>query len=148
MPIHERVQEDLKTAMKAGDKVRLNALRNIRKELIEIEKAGTGGVTDDKATDALRKLRKQRVEAADLYRKGNRPELAADEEAEIGVIDGYLPKPVDPAEVRAWVVEAIAATGATNAREAGKVVGTVMKLHKGKVEASDVKRIAEEILPK
>lgn len=143
----ERVSEDLKTAMKARDAERTRALRNIRAAFIEAEKSGAGAVTDERAVDAMRKMRKQRVESAEVYRANARPDLAEGEEFELGVIDAYLPQQADEATTRAWVQEAIAATGAVSAKEAGKVVGAVMKAHKGLADAGLAKKIAESLLP-
>jgi uncharacterized protein len=143
----ERVSEDLKTAMKARDADRTRALRGIRAAFIEAEKEGKGAVTDERAVESLRKMRKQRVESADVYKAAGRPELAVGEEQEIAVIDGYLPRLADEATTKAWVIEAIATTQAKNAKESGKVVGAVMKAHKGEVDAGLAKKIAETLLP-
>lgn len=144
----ERVSEDLKHAMKDRDAERTRALRNIRAAFIEAEKEGKGAVGDDRAVDVLRKMRKQRVESAETYRAAQRVDLAEPEEREIVVIDGYLPKLADEATVTAWVQEAIVASGAKTAKESGKVVGLVMKAHKGDVDAGLAKKIAETLLPK
>lgn len=143
-----RVSEDLKTAMKARDADTTRSLRNIRAAFIELDKEGKGAVTDERAIEALRKMRKQRVESAEVYRANARIDLAEPEEVEIRVIDGYLPKLADEATVRGWVREAIAATNATSVKEAGKVVGAVMKAHKGDADPGTVKAIAESELPK
>jgi uncharacterized protein YqeY len=142
----KRVSADLTEAMKARDADRTRALRMIRAAFIEAEKSGAGPVNDDMLMDSLRRIRKQRVEAAEQYRAGGRPELAEAEEAEMRVIDGYLPQMADEATMRQWVKEAIAATGATSAKEAGKVTGMVMKAHKGVADAAVVKALAEKEL--
>ena len=144
----ERVSEDLKTAMKARDADRTRALRGIRAAIIEAEKEGKGAVTDERVVEALRKMRKQRVESADVYIAAGRSELAVGEQQEIGVIDDYLPKLADEATTKAWVEAAIAATSAKTAKESGKVLGAVMKAHKGDVDAALAKKIAETLLPK
>lgn len=143
-----RVSEDLKTAMKDRDADRVRSLRNIRAAFIELEKEGKGAVTDQRAVESLRKMRKQRVESAEVYRANGRVDLAEPEEVEIRVIDGYLPKMADEETVRGWVREAIAATNAKSVKEAGKVVGAVMKTHKGDADPGAVKAIAESELPK
>jgi uncharacterized protein YqeY len=145
--LNQRVQNDLKQAMKDRDEDRVRAIRMIRAAFIEASKEGAGEVSEERAMEALRRIRKQRVESAEQYRAGGRPELAEAEEAEMRVIDGYLPKLADEAQTRAWVKEAIAAVGATNRKEVGKVMGAVMKLHKADVDAGSVKKIAEEELP-
>lgn len=145
--IVERVSEDLKNAMKAKDADRTRALRMIRAAFIEAEKAGQGAVTDERAVEALRRIRKQRVESAEAYRAGGRPELADAEEAEMRVIDEYLPRLADRDQTLVWVREAISATGATSQKEVGKVMGAVMKAHKAEVDAALVKELATAELP-
>ena len=143
----ERISEDLKTAMKARDADRTRAIRGIRAAIIEAEKEGKGAVTDERVVEALRKMRKQRVESAEVYVANGRPELAVGEQQEIVVIDEYLPKLADEATTKKWVEEAITATSAKSAKESGKVVGAVMKTHKGEVDAGLAKKIAETLLP-
>lgn len=145
--LNQRVQADLKQAMKDRDEDRVRAIRMIRAAFIEASKEGAGEVSEERALEALRRIRKQRVESAEQYRAGGRPELADAEEAEIRVIDGYLPKLADEAQTRAWVKEAIAASGATSRKEVGKVMGAVMKAHKADVDAALVRTIAESELP-
>jgi uncharacterized protein YqeY len=145
--LNQRVQGDLKQAMKDRNEDRVRAIRMIRAAFIEASKEGAGEITDERALEALRRIRKQRVESAEQYRAGGRPELAEAEEAEMRVIDGYLPKLADEAQTRAWVKEAIAASGATSKKEVGKVMGAVMKAHKADVDAGLVRTIAEAELP-
>lgn len=144
----ERISEDLKTAMKARDADRTRALRGIRAAIIEAEKEGKGAVTDERVVESLRKMRKQRVESAEVYVSGGRPELAVGEQQEITVIDEYLPKLADEATTTQWVKDAIASTNAKTAKESGKIVGAIMKAHKGEVDAGLAKKIAETLLPK
>ena len=141
--LSSRIQEDLKQAMKDRDGDRTRALRMIRAAIIEAEKEGAGAVTDERVFEALKRIRKQRVEAAEQYRAGDRIELAEAEEAEMRVIDAYLPKVADEAQTRAWVQEAIAASGAKSLKEAGKVMGALMKAHKADVDAGLAKAILE-----
>jgi uncharacterized protein YqeY len=145
--LNQRVQNDLKQAMKDRDENRVRAIRMIRAAFIEASKEGAGEVSDERAFEALRRIRKQRVESAEQYRAGGRPELAEEEEAELRVIDAYLPKLADADQTRVWVKEAIASVGATNRKEVGKVMGAVMKAHKADVDAALVKSIAEAELP-
>ncbi len=142
----KRVSADLTTAMKARDSAATQALRMIRAAFIEAEKSGAGPMTDEMAMESLRRIRKQRVEAAEQFRMGNRIEMAEAEEAEIRLIDGYLPQMADEATTRQWVKEAIAASGATTVKDVGKVMGAMMKAHKGLVDATVAKSIAEKEL--
>lgn len=144
--INARIQADLKDAMKARDEDRLRAIRMIRAALIEAAKEGNGEPDDDRALATLRRLRKQRVESAEAYRAGAREDLALAEEAEVRVIDGYLPQLADEATTRGYVQAVIAATGATSKKEIGKVMGAVMKAHAGQVDAGLVRSIADSLL--
>lgn len=144
--INARIQADLKEAMKARDEDRVRAVRMIRAALIEVAKEGTGEPDDDRVLATLRRLRKQRVESAEAYRAAAREELAAAEEAEIRVIDGYLPQLADAATTRGYVEAAIAASGATSKKEIGKVMGAVMKAHGTTVDATLVRSIADSLL--
>lgn len=146
MSISERVQERLKEAMKARDAARTSALRMARAALLEEAKSGRGELDDVAAVAVLRRVAKQREEAAQAYEAAGRPELAAMERAEIGVIDEFLPRMADEATTLAWVREAIQATGATSTRELGKVMGHVMKAHKAEVDAGVARALAEREL--
>lgn len=142
----DQITVDLKAAMKAKDKERVAAVRMIRAAFIEAQKAGTGEVTDDDAVNILRRMRKQRVDAAEQYDAADRPDLADKERYEVTVIDDYLPKLADEATTRAWVKEAIAATGADSPRQLGRVMGAVMKAHRGDIDAGLTRTIIEEEL--
>ncbi|MBM4366554.1 MAG: GatB/YqeY domain-containing protein [Deltaproteobacteria bacterium] len=132
----DRVSDELKKAMLAKDAGRTTALRMIRAAFIELAKEGKGEVTDDRCLDALRRLKKQREESIQSYEQAGRAELAAAERAELAVVDGFLPQLADEATTLGWVREAIAASGATNAREFGKVMGVLMKTHKSDIDAT------------
>jgi len=147
MSLNDRIKEDLATAMKAREADRTRALRMIRAAFIEAEKDGSGGVNDERGVDILRRLRKQRLESIEQYQAGGRADLVAAEQAEIDVIDGYLPKLADESLTRTWVVEAIAGSGAASKKEVGKVMGWLMKNRKGQVDAGIAKAIAEALLP-
>lgn len=141
--IVDQVTQDMRAAMKARDKQRTGTLRMVRAAFIEAEKAGKGDVSNDDAVKILRRMVKQRIDAASQYDAGDRPELAAVERAEVQVIDGYLPKQADEATTRAWVQEAVARTGATSMREMGKVMGLIMKEHKGLVDGKLAKTLIQ-----
>ena len=118
----------------------------IRAALLEEEKSGRGEVGDDRAIEVLRRIRKQREESALLYDQAKRPDLAAAEREEIGVVDEFLPKVADEATSLGWVREAIAATGAREIREVGKVMGALMKAHRGEVDPGLCRTLAEREL--
>jgi uncharacterized protein YqeY len=117
-----RIAEDVKAAMRAGDKSRLSVLRMLSAELKQREVVESTELTDAVVMAAIEKMVKQRRDAEKQYRDGNRPELADQEAAEIGVLQAYLPQPLSPAECSALIEEAVAATGATSGRDMGKVI--------------------------
>lgn len=147
MGLVETVTAQMKDAMKAKDAARLSALRNIRAAfLTEMKKDGSETLDDAVSIHLLRKLAKQRQESIDAFTQANRPERVAEERAELGVIEEFLPRLADEATTRGWVAAAIAASGASNAKELGKVMGALMKAHKGDVDGDLARRIATELL--
>ncbi|MDE5685901.1 MAG: GatB/YqeY domain-containing protein, partial [Paramuribaculum sp.] len=125
MDLFDKISADIKTAMLARDKVRLETLRGIKKEFIEAKtaKGSDGNLADDQATKILAKMAKQRRETAEIYASQNRPELAENELAEAAVIEEYLPKQLTEEELVAELKKIIEQTGATSAKEMGKVMG-------------------------
>lgn len=131
----ESLSAELKAAMLARNAPRTSALRMIRAAYIELEKEGKGEVTDERCIEVLRRLKKQREDSVQAYVQAQRLDLAEVEQAEILVIDAFLPQLANEAVTLAWVKEAIAASGATGAREMGKAMGALMKDHKAEVDA-------------
>ncbi len=148
MSIVDDVGEQLKQAMRDKDKGRLQALRNIRAAFLEALKAegAPPALTDADAEPILRRLAKQRRESIDAYDAGGRSDLAADERAELAVIEGFLPQLADEAQTAAWVDAAIAATGATAASDLGRVMGHLMKAHPRRHDGKLANRIARQKL--
>lgn len=146
MPISDDVMTQLKAAMKARDKARVAGLRSIRAALLNEAKATGTDVSDAKAIEVLRRLAKQRKESIEAYDAGGRAELAAEERSELEVIEGFLPSLADEATTRAWVAEAIASSGAAGPRDMGRVMGALMKAHKGEIDGGLANRIARELL--
>lgn len=120
-----RVAEDVKAAMKAGDKARLSTLRLLSAELKQREVVDAVQLTDAVVIAAIEKMIKQRRDSEAQFRSGNRPELADKEAQEIAVLAAYLPQQLAPAEVDALIGEAIAATGAAGAKDMGKVMAWI-----------------------
>jgi uncharacterized protein YqeY len=120
-----RIAEDVKTAMKAGDKARLSTLRLLSAELKQREVVDAIELTDAVVIAAIEKMIKQRRDSEAQFRSGNRPELADKEAAEIAVIAAYLPQQLGAAEVDALIAEAIAATGAAGGKDMGKVMAWI-----------------------
>jgi uncharacterized protein len=147
MAIYDDVNQQLKEAMKAQDKVRLAGLRGIRAGFIEeMKKNAATTVSDEAALAILRRLQKQRNDSIEAYTQGGRADLVAEEKGELAVIEAFLPKLADDASLEAWVKEAIAATGASGKANVGQVMGHVMKAHKASVDGKRVKEIAERLL--
>ena len=144
MSLFDQISNDIKTAMLARDKQRLEALRGIKKEFIEAKtaKGADGELHDDVALKILAKMAKQPRESAQIYAEQNRPDLAGPELAEAAVIESYLPQPMTDAELEAALKEIIAEVGATSAKEMGKVMGVASKKLAGK---ADGKAISEKV---
>ena len=147
MSIYESINEQMKAAMLAKDSARLSALRNIRAAfLTEMKRSNAKDLPDASCIDLLRRLEKQRKESIDAFEKGGRPEQAAAERAELGVIGEFLPKLADEATTKAWVEEAIRSTNAAEPGDVGKVMGALMKAHKGDVDGTLARTVAMRIL--
>lgn len=144
MDLFTQISKDIMQAMKARDKVRLEALRNIKKNFIEAKTAAGAGdeLTDANALKILAKMSKQGRDAAALYRQQNRPDLAEEEEAQAVVIESYLPKQISDEELAAEIKAIVAQVGATSMRDMGKVMGVASKTLAGK---ADGKRIADAV---
>ena len=148
MELVEKVSKDIVAAMKAKDKVTLEALRNIKKVFIEAKTApGANDTLDDAAAlKILQKLAKQGHDSADLYTQQNRPDLAEAEMAQVKVIESYLPKALSAEEIEAAVKEIIAQTGATSIKEMGKVMGVASKQLAGKADGKAISDIVKKLL--
>lgn len=148
MNLFDKVSGDIKTAMLARDKVRLEALRGIKKEFLEAKtaKGGDGELSDDVALKILAKMVKQRKESASIYTEQNREDLAGEELAQAAIIEEYLPKQLSEEELTAALKEIIARVGATSAKEMGKVMGTATKELAGKAEGKAISAKVRELL--
>ena len=148
MTLFDKVSGDIKTAMLARDKVRLEALRGIKKEFLEAKtaKGGDGELSDDAALKILAKMVKQRKESASIYTEQNREDLAGEKLAQAAIIEEYLPKQLSEEELTAALKEIIARVGATSAKEMGKVMGTATKELAGKAEGKAISAKVRELL--
>lgn len=135
-------------AMKARDKVRLEALKGIKKEFLEAKTApGAGGeLPEDKAVAILVKMAKQRRESAAIYMDNNREELAKGELAEVAVIEEFLPKALSPEELEAEIRNIIASTGAASPKDMGKVMGVATKTLAGRADGKAISAKVRELL--
>ena len=148
MTLFEQVSKDIVAAMKAKDKVRLEALRNIKKYFIEAKTApgANDTLSDDAALKILAKLAKQGRDTAALYREQNRPDLAEEEEGQAAVIEGYLPRALTPEELEAEVRAIIAETGAASPKDMGKVMGVASKRLAGKADGKAIADLVKRLL--
>ena len=147
MAIFDDVNNQMKDALRAGQKIRLQALRNIRAAfLTRLKEDGSQTLSDADCVPILRRLEKQRKESIEAFDSGGRAEMAAAERAELEIILGFLPSQADESTVRGWVQAAIAESGATSAKDVGKVMSAVMKAHKGDVDGNVARKLATELL--
>ena len=136
-----QVQDDVKSALKAGDRERVHALRLIADALQKAEKDNGGD-----PVDVLQRERKRRLEAAEAYRDGGRTDAAEAEEREAEVISEYLPEQLSDDELRAIVGDVIAESGASSPKEMGKVMGLAMPHVKGRADGRRVSAVVKEML--
>ncbi len=148
MNLFDQVSEDIKKAMLARDKVRLEALRGAKKEFLEAKtaKGANGELSDENATKIIVKMVKQRKESAKIYQENNRPELADNELAEAAVLEEYLPKQLSADELDAELRAIVAETGAAGPRDMGKVMGIASKRLAGRAEGRAISEAVKNIL--
>lgn len=150
MSLKERIDQELKEALKSGDKSRLNAIRSIRAALLEkevsIRVGGVGVLNADQELEVLMSLAKKRRDAIDQFTSGNRPDLAEVEATELKVIEEYLPAPVSDEEVESIIREIVTKTGASSMKDMGKVMGEAMKALKGKADGTKVQNVVKSLL--
>ena len=141
MSVTDQVRADMTSAMKAADRDRVGALRMV---LSELQKASKEGESDELAV--LRRERKRRLDAAEQFRGGGRPELADQEESEAALIQTYLPAELDDAELQQIVADAIAETGASEAKDMGQVMKAAMARVQGRADGKRVSARVREAL--
>ena len=148
MALFEQISEDIKSAMKARDKVRLETLRNIKKVFLEAKTApGANDTLDDAdALKIIQKLAKQGRESAATFAQQNRQDLADAEMAQVAVIEEYLPRQLSEKEIEAEVREIIAATGASTMKDMGRVMGLASKKMAGKADGRMISTVVKRLL--
>jgi uncharacterized protein YqeY len=134
MALKERITEDMKTAMRAADKERLGTVRLLLAAIKQREVDERITLDDGQVLAVIEKMIKQRREAISQFESGGRSDLVAKETTEIGVLQGYLPAQLTPAEIDALIAEAIAATGAASVKDMGKVMGFVKPKAQGRAD--------------
>ncbi len=148
MDLFETISNDIKAAMKARDKVRLETLRNIKKVFLEAKTApgANDTLSDADAMKILQKLAKQGKESAATYTAAGRSDLAEGEVAQVRVIEEYLPKPLSSEELEAAIKAVISETGAASMKDMGKVMGVASKQLAGKAEGKAISDIVRRLL--
>ena len=148
MTLFDQISEDIKAAMKARDKVRLETLRNIKKVFIEAKTApGANDELDDAAAlKIIQKVAKKGRATARTYTANSRQDLADEELAQVAVMEEYLPKQLSPEEIEKAVKDIIAQTGATSMKDMGKVMGMAGKLLAGKADGKAISTIVKQLL--
>ncbi len=147
MALEAQIMADLKTAMKAKDRIALEALRAIKTAILnEKTAAGATEITESGELKLLTKLRKQRVESATIFRDQGREDLAAPEEAQIEIIERYLPAMLSESEIEAKVKEIIASTGASSMADMGRVMGQATGAMAGQADGKVISGIVRKLL--
>jgi len=144
--LQERVQTDITAAMRGGDSLRRDVLRMVSNAAYNVEKKQQRPLTDDEYLAVLTREVKTRRESVEAYRSAGREDLAAKEQAEIDILAEYLPQALTEAEVQALVDEGIAATGATSARDLGKVMGWLSPRTRGRADGKVVSGLVAQTL--
>jgi uncharacterized protein YqeY len=150
MGLRDKLMDDVKTAMKAGEKARLSTIRLIQAALkdkdIEARGQGKGQLTDDDVLALMQKMVKQRQESIAIYTQAGRNELAAGEQAEVDIINGYLPRQMDEAAMRAAIAAIVAETGAASMKDMGKVVGALKARYAGQMDFARASQLVKAAL--
>lgn len=150
MNLFDKVSEDIKDAMRNKDKIRLEALRGVKKEFIEAKtaKGASDELSEEVAIQILQKMVKQRRDSAEIYQSQNRPELAEKELAEVVVLEAYLPKQLTAEELDAKIAEIISQVGASSPADMGKVMGVATKALAGVAAGKAISETVKRLLSK
>lgn len=147
MSLVEQINADIKAAMIAKERDKLDALRAVKSALLlEATKGGDSSVDDALATKVMMKLHKQRVEAAEIYKEQGRDDLERDERVQADVIAAYLPEPMSPEELKGKVAAVIQEVGATGMQDMGKVMGKATAALAGKADGKAISAVVRELL--
>lgn len=148
MAISDKINEDIKTAMKAREKEKLEALRNIKKVMIEAKAAKGAGseLTDEESLKIISKLAKQGNDSAEIYKNQGRQDLCEQEMAQVAVFESYLPAKLSDEELTATVKSIIDKTGASSMKDMGKVMGMASKELAGKADGKDIAAKVKSLL--
>ena len=146
--LFDQISEDIQKAMLAHDHVRTETLRGVKKEFLEAKtaKGAEGELTDSHAIEILQKMKKQRLDAAQIYHDNGRQELAEEEEAEAKILEEYLPKQMEESELTEYIRALIEKLGITDMKGMGRIMGTATKELAGKAQGGDISRIVKQLL--
>lgn len=146
MGLEQKLMEDMKSAMKAKEQLRLETIRGVRAQLKNAELSKGGSLTEEEVIEVLLSAAKKRKEAIEQYRLGGREDRAETEAQELKIIEAYLPQQMSPDEIARVVEEVIREVNAASAKDMGKVMGAVMPKVKGKADGKIVQQIVREKL--
>lgn len=146
MSLPQKLDADLKDAMRSRDQVRMDAIRQVKAAVTNAEVQQAGPLTDTQVEEIIARLVRQRRESIEMFGKGNRQDLVAKETAELNILLAYLPQQLTPDEIRALVTRAAAETGARGPADKGKLMGKLMPQVKGKAEGKLVNEIVSQVL--
>jgi uncharacterized protein YqeY len=148
MSLSNKIAEEMKQAMKAKDKARLEALRSIKSAvmLALTEKAKGSELSEEEELKILQRLQKQRKDSLEIYEQQNRADLAEEERSQLAVIEDFLPKQMKPEELKAYLAELISKVGASSPRDMGKVMGVASKELAGKADGKTISGVVRELL--
>lgn len=148
MTLKERINEDIKEAMKAKNQAALTALRELKSMILleETKEGGTGNLSEADEIAIINKALKQRKESYEMFASQGRTEQAAEQQAVIAIMEKYLPQQLSPEEAEAQIREIIASVGATSAKDMGKVMGQATKTLAGKVDNKTLAELVKKLL--
>jgi uncharacterized protein YqeY len=148
--LRDQINEQVKVAMKAQDKLRLSTLRLVNAAIknaeIEAERGGKPALSDDDVVGLMQKMIKQRQESVEIYDKGGRQELADQERGEIEIIRGFLPQQMSEAEAKAAIAEIVKDTGAAGMKDMGKVMAALKQRHAGTMDFGKASALVKGLL--
>lgn len=149
MEFEQKINEEMKAAMKSGDKLRLDTIRSLRAGILSFKTSGADHeMNEDDVQKILLSEAKKRKDAIDMYKQGGRTDLSDKESAELKIIEEFLPKQMSDDEIREFVSKLVAEIGAEGPQQMGKVMGPAMKQLRGKADGNAVQAIVKEILSK
>jgi len=144
--LKEQLTDQIKTSLRGGDKLKCTVIRSLMAAVKNAEIAQQKELDDNAVTAVVIKLVKQHHESIEAFKQGNRPELVAQEEAELAILNVYMPEQMSRAEIEGFAKKAIAEAGATGPHEKGKVMGRLMPQLKGKADGNLINTVVTELL--